>query len=480
MKKIIFLLLIAHNLFAQDQPNIILILVDDLGHGEISYNQKDYFDTPNVDYLIENGLHFERFYVHSQCSPTRAALMTGQYPWRYGMNYSTVQPDDWGRGIPLDKTILPEKLKELGYNTAIIGKWHLGNGPERGPKTQGYFDYQFGLNQGHCDYFSYDVANNFDLMENGVSQRRLAADKVYITDLFKEKAIDYIQQASNTGNPFFLYLPLTAPHGPYQCPIDSLQYTPRKFENHIDSVKYWMVKIMDNLVGEVINEVKVQNIEDNTIIIWGSDNGASFEEDSSSIRSNAPFKGFKGSYYEGGINVPFVFYFKNKIKTQKVEADVAGHIVDIFPSLIGLAGGKVDDNCDGEDLSILWKGRQLPERTIYLDVVPDRRIALFRNGFKLLKNPIGAGNRSISPKDGVFELYNVLKDPSENNSLYGKSLSIETKLINEMKKAEKEFVNISYESEEDNWFQGYCSGMFHRLGFWKEKYPKEKFLPSKR
>lgn len=196
---------------ADSRPNIVHILADDLGWADVGFHGSD-IKTPTLDQLAQGGAKLEQFYVQPMCTPTRAALMTGRYPLRYGLQ-TLVIPASMSYGLPMDEWLLPQALKEAGYATAIIGKWHLGHAKREFWPMQRGFDYQYGAQLGEIDYFTHEVGGKTDWYRNN----KLLNEKGYVTTLLGDDAVRFIsKQVPN--KPFFMYLAFTAPHTPYQAP----------------------------------------------------------------------------------------------------------------------------------------------------------------------------------------------------------------------------------------------------------------------
>jgi len=337
-------------------PNIILIITDDQGWGDLSKNGNTQIATPNLDKMAEKGVSFDRFFVAPVCSPTRAELLTGRYHVRGGV-YST---SAGGERLDLDETTIAEVFKKAGYATAAYGKWHNGMQPPYHPNARGFEDY-YGFCSGHW-------GNYFDpiLEHNG----QLVRGKGFLTDDLTNRGLDFIE--IHQEQPFFLYLPLNTPHSPMQVPDRWWE----KFKDHPLPLKgtiperekelhtraaLAMCENIDWNVGRIIDKVTALGMEEHTLILFLSDNGPNGH------RWNGGMKGTKGSTDEGGVRSPLMMLWKNTLKAKKVIPQIAGAI-DILPTLADLAGISYSTNkpIDGISLKPLlleenptWSNRML-------------------------------------------------------------------------------------------------------------------------
>jgi len=360
---LIFPLKTAEDIEKKLNPNILVILVDDLGYGDLSINGGRDIQTPNIDMLFEKGMQFTNFYANcTVCSPTRASLMTGCYPDIAGVPgvIRTHDTNSWGylRG---DLTILPEELKRAGYETALIGKWHLGLESPNKPNERG-FDYFKGfLGDMMDDYWTH--------LRHGINYMRLNNEEInpegHATDLFTEWAVDYINQsAKNKDAPFFLYLAYNAPHFPIQPPDEWLEKV-KKREGDIEEKRAKNVAFIEHLdsgIGRVMQALRISGKEKNTIVIFSSDNGGHLP----SGASNGDLRGGKQDMYEGGIKVPTCFVWKEFIKSG-TKCDNLGLTMDIYPTLCEITGLKPQHQTDGMSLyrSLRGKNQVTDNRVVY-------------------------------------------------------------------------------------------------------------------
>ena len=324
------------------KPNIVFILADDLGYGDLGCFGNPDVQTPNLDALATQGVRLTQCYSGSPvCAPSRAALMTGRYPHRTGA-IDTLE----GRGLDrlaLREMTLADLLKRAGYATGLVGKWHLGAlDPRYHPNARG-FDEFAGFRGGWQDYWQWRLDRNGDISK---------ADGRYLTDVFTDEAVGFIRR--NAGGPFFLHVTYNAPHFPLQVPdeyADPFRET-GKFTEGV-SLIYGMNRRMAAGIGRILEELDRQGISDNTIVIFTSDNGPQFggEGDMCTTRWNACFNGCKGLAYEGGIRVPAIVRWPDGLPAHKQVVDMV-HFADWLPTLAGVAGAfvPVDRTIDGWDV----------------------------------------------------------------------------------------------------------------------------------
>jgi len=330
------------------KPNIVFILADDLGWGDVGYHD-DEIETPNIDRIAREGIELDRFYVCPICSPTRAGLMTGRYPIRFGLMRAVIPP--WCTyGLPTDEAMLPAVLAKAGYtHRGIFGKWHLGHSSLKyTPLRRGFTEF-YGHYNGAIDYFTHQREGELDWHLD----ERANHDAGYSTDLIAEKAAAFIQTHAGDG-PFFCYVPFNAPHSPYQAKqadIDKYAHLAEKAENrHIHAA---MVSALDDGVGRILSAIDQAGIARDTMVWFVSDNGGG-----PLASSNGPLRGRKASVFEGGIRVPAVVRWPAAIAAgSKTDAPLA--YIDVLPTLMRIAG--VQDHggkpLDGLDVSDVLTGK---------------------------------------------------------------------------------------------------------------------------
>ncbi len=392
------------------KPNIVYIVADDLGWKDVGFHGSD-IRTPHIDALAQGGARLEQFYAQPMCTPTRAALMTGRYPLRYGLQTAVIASAHT-YGLPTDEWLLPQALKEAGYTTAIVGKWHLGHAdPKYWPRQRG-FDVQYGPLIGEIDYFTHEQHGVTDWYLNN----KQVKEEGYSTTLIGDHAVKLIEQ-HEAARPLYLYLTFNAPHTPYQAPQEYLD----RYAGIADpSRRAYSASItaMDDQIGRVLAALEKKGMLADTLVVFQSDNGgtrnAMFagEGDMSKIRipcDNGPYRDGKGSIYEGGTRVVALANFPGRIRPGSV-VDGMIHVVDMYPTLAGLAGASTA-KCkplDGVDVwATISDGKPSPRTEIVYNIEPFR--AGVRQGdWKLVW-------RVLLPP--AVELYNIAADPSEKANL---------------------------------------------------------------
>ena len=324
------------------KPNIIVILADDLGWNDVGFHGSE-IKTPNLDKLANSSVRLERFYVKAMCTPTRAALMTGRHPFRYGMSDNVI----WGwekAGLPLDEKTIAQTLKDAGYYTAIVGKWHLGHYKQSYLPTQRGFDYHYGHYCGGVDYFTHEHrpgALDWHRNENVVKEEG------YTTDLIGQEAVKLINNHDYDKSPLFLYVSFNAPHSPLQAKQEDINNY-KEIQDEGRRVFAAQVQSMDEAIGNIVRTLKEKEIQNNTLLFFTSDNGGSTYKPWTR-GDNRPLRGQKGTLYEGGLRVPTFISYPAKIKGGEV-SDQIFSIVDLYPTFAKLAGIPSSNKLDGIDL----------------------------------------------------------------------------------------------------------------------------------
>lgn len=422
--KVLFFILLPVFLFGQ-QPNIIYIMSDDQGYAEIGSNDSDWH-TPHIDSLRAKGAYFNQFYVQPSCTPTRAAFHSGIYPHKLGM-----WADNIGTGedasLPDSIFTLPERLKDEGYATALVGKWHQGHAyPEDLPNARGY-DYHYGGYHGQWNFtapFAQSATGDYDQHLNGEIDYN---ETDYYTEVLGQKAVDWINQQGTCSNtPFFLHVSFSAPHSPLQAPADTISLAPAGFS--ADKKTRWaMIRIMDNEIGKIWDAVIDNGLESNTVIIFTTDNGGDIQNFAA---DNSPFQLGKRYLAEGGIRVPFIWYQSGTV-SRGTTIDTACHIVDLLPTFISLAGGQIANadtsKLDGVDISPLTTGSSIAERYIINHIVPDRTWAVVKGKWKLVNNKDETAKDDGNLADNI-ELFDVRSDQGEVTDVSGTYPAIVTEL----------------------------------------------------
>ncbi|QDH81049.1 arylsulfatase [Echinicola soli] len=396
----------------QERPNIILIVADDLGFGDVGFNEST-FPTPHIDDLASGGMVLNRFYVAPVCSPTRAGLMTGRYPDRFGLRETVIPP--WRDfGVDTSEVFMPEILGNAGYqHRAMIGKWHLGHSrKEYHPMSRG-FTHFYGHFNGAIDYFTHKREGELDWHNDYESSH----DQGYATDLLADEAVSCIQKYKGDA-PFFIYLAFNAPHSPLQAKKEDLiacgfdpgkprfshqkDYGREGRGNTKEQTYHAMVMALDRGIGKVMKALDEEGIADNTIVIFHSDNGPA----PAYAGSSGGLRGHKFQEWEGGVRVPALVYWENHIKAGKRSEQVMGYI-DILPTLADIVGLEVGfpNALDGRSMRTIWNGQKdTIERNFYLGCG-----AAVNHRWKLVLE--SGGNPTMNVKEDVlFDLWN---DPTE-------------------------------------------------------------------
>ncbi|TMU57294.1 sulfatase-like hydrolase/transferase [Flagellimonas algicola] len=396
-----------------EKPNIIVILTDDQGWADVGFNGATDIPTPNLDRLAAEGVIFSNGYVsHPYCSPSRAGLLTGRYQARFGhdcnMPYDT--ENDATIGTPLSEKMISEALKEQGYRTGAIGKWHVGDHPDLHPTKQG-FDHWFGFPGGGMNYWGKPNGPLRTVFRNGapVAQNKLH----YLTDDFTNETIDFINK--NDNRPFFIYLAYNAPHAPDHATEQYLKNT-----EHIEyagrSIYAAMVNAVDAGVGKIDSTLTANGIKENTILVFLSDNGGRMEH-----ADNRPNRGHKGMLFEGGIKVPFfITWPKHLKKAMRYESVVSS--LDLFPTFLEAAGTdpKTEKQLDGTSLLPYLSGENTanPHEKLFWRSVGGFEYAVREGNFKLYKS-------AYKGKKMLFDLKN---DPYERTDIAERHPNVIAKL----------------------------------------------------
>ena len=394
---------------ASAKPNIVFILADDLGWKDVGYHGGS-IKTPNIDRLAAEGTRLEQFYVQPLCSPTRTGLMTGRYPMRCGLQVGVIRP--WANyGLPLEERTLAEALKEAGYTTAICGKWHLGHVNAQYLPTARGFDHQYGFYNGALDYFTHLRDGGLDWHRNDQPAR----EEGYTTDLLADESVRLIERR-DVARPLFLYVPFNAVHSPLQAP-ESYLARYKDIEPKNRRIYAAMLACMDDAIGRIVSAIEKRGMRNNTLIFFCSDNGGT------GVGDNGPLRGQKAQLYEGGVRVPAFAVWPGVLKAGAVVNEPL-HIVDMYPTLIKLEGGTLQQPLplDGKDAwSTIAQGKPSPHEEILLNVTPANG-AIRCGDWKLICNgDVGANNAGEQAKRDVFELLNLAEDPYEKNDLSQKN-----------------------------------------------------------
>ncbi len=436
-------LFLSASLFAAEKPNIVLLVADDLGYGELGCQGNPEIPTPHIDSLARNGIRFTQGYVTAPfCSASRAGLMTGRYQTRFGYEFNPIgaKNEDPDAGLPLGEKTLADALVDAGYITGMFGKWHLGGTAKYNPIRRGFDEFFGFLHEGH--YFVPPPYSNTTtwlrrkVLPGGGEGRWISKDEKLIysthmgntepdydadnpifragqpveehanlTDAFTREAVDFIDR--HADKPFFLYLPYNAVHSPLQGADEYME----RFA-HIEDIQRRifaaMLSNLDDSVGAVLAKLREEGLEENTLIFFISDNGGPTRELTS---SNLPLRDGKGSVYEGGNRVPFIVQWKDSLPENQIYENPVLSL-DIFATAVALANAKTDPKktYDGVNLMpyLTGKDKTRPHETLFWRV--DTRTTIRVGDWKLLRNP----RRGQSD---AWELYDLSNDISESKNL---------------------------------------------------------------
>jgi len=420
-------------------PNIIIFLADDMGYGDLGCYGSSDINSPNIDKIASEGVRFTNFYSNGpECTPTRVALMTGRYQQRAGGLECAVGAGNVGRydeaewlagqgelGLPVSENTLLQALKRKGYQTAKFGKWHLGYEKKFRPIKHG-FDHSFGPIGYGGDYFYHteqvetgmdDLTGMHTLMENN---QEVFYTGRYYTRLFTQKAVEWLK-SRKTGKPFFLYMPYTAPHSPYQGPDDMIDRPLTADEWNIGTRETYvkMTESLDSGIGNILDYLSENKLEEETLVIFFSDNGGTKKAD------NGPFSGNKGQVFEGGIHVPCIIKWPGKIE-EKIVSNQTCLSFDLTASVLRIIGVEHDDvKLDGIDIiSHVENNTADFERTLFWRKKRGNGVfkAIRHGEWKYL---IQEDNLKVI-HEGLF---NLKDDPSENQNL----LNVNPVLVEELK-----------------------------------------------
>lgn len=405
------------------RPDILFILADDLGYNDVGFNGGKEIKTPNLDKVAAAGTVLKQFYVQPVCSPTRASLMTGRYPMRYGLQVGVIRP--WAEyGLPLEEQMLPEGLRSAGYTTVAIGKWHLGSFDKAYFPTARGFDHHYGHLFGAIDYFTHIRDGKPDWYRDGKQLK----EEGYSTDLLAREAVSVVK-AQPKDKPLFLYVPFNAVHAPHQVPDkykEPYAALPEPRRTYAG-----MLAAMDEAVGQIVAAIEETGRRKNTLFIFSSDNGG---PNPGKVTDNGPLRAGKGTLYEGGVRVCAFVTWDGHVKAGGT-VDEPIHMVDWYPTLLRLAGASVKQQrpLDGRDIwPTITKDKPSPHAEILHNAAPQRG-AIRVGDWKLILNGNLADNEGEIPQgeqkatkkkakrkaaaEDAVELFDLRHDPYEKNNL---------------------------------------------------------------
>lgn len=400
---------------APERPNIVVILADDMGYGDIGVDGGTDIPTPNIDALAASGIRFTDAYVSSPyCSPSRAGLLTGRYQQRFGHEFNLLPiPSHADAGLPVDQRTIAERLQAVGYRTAIVGKWHLGSAERFHPLVRG-FDEFYGFLSGQHSYL--DAGPPTDPIYDG---RTPVTTIPYLTDAFADRAVDFIKREKD--HPFFLYLSFNAVHLPLQATPTYLA----RFDRIADPQRRTyaaMLSAMDDAIGKTLDALRTEGLDRKTLVFFVNDNGGpTVWSTGVNGSSNAPLRGSKRQTWEGGIRVPFFVRW-----TDRLPAGVVDHRpiiqLDVLPTALAAAGVAPDPawNLDGVDLLPFLTGTRSdpPHDALYWRL--GGMMAVREGDWKLVKSEEGAANTtdpSVLRDLSGAQLYDLAHDVEETNDL---------------------------------------------------------------
>lgn len=398
------------------QPNVIIILTDDQGYGDVGFNGCQDIPTPNIDRIAQNGMVFSNGYVsYPVCGPSRAGLITGRYQDRFGFGRNPVlAPEDSEMGLPLTEETLAKTLDKVGYQTMAIGKWHLGAHPTLHPLQRGFDEFYGFLSGGHryfpADWILPDLSNikrqNDGYRTKLLSNHTRVEEKEYLTDALSREAVEFVER--NQAQPFFLYLAYNAPHGP-------LQATPKYLDRfkHITNKKRRtyaaMVSAVDDGVGLLLDKLEALNMQENTMVFFLSDNGGPEKSNGS---DNGPLREGKSSLFEGGVRVPFAVQWPGQIPAGEVYSKAVISL-DIFATAVAAAKAPTHPErpLDGVNLLPYLQGKKTspPHKQLYW--------RKFDQNWYIVRDGRSGQKLMVGPKEKVPQLYDVTEDIGETKNI---------------------------------------------------------------
>ena len=425
LSSLTLLSVLATHALADDRPNVVVIVADDLGWADVGFHGGQQIDTPSIDSLAAQGMTLDRFYATPICSPTRAALMTGRDPIRLGVAYATIMP--WqNHGIHTEETFLPELFRDAGYQTAMVGKWHLGHSQQAyHPNARG-FEHFYGHLHTEVGYFSpFANLGGRDFQRNGET----IDDQGYETYLLADEVSRYIRER-DSAKPFFIYLPFIAPHTPHDAPeelvakyadLDDVRESVRsegadltrmiaKFTGRGSARPMYaaVVDAMDQAIGQVLDTLEQEGIADNTIVLFFSDNGGAVYAGGGA--DNAPFRGGKGDTFEGGVRVVAAMRWPARIEAGSSMNSIMS-VMDVLPTLTAAAGIEANTHfaLDGRNmLPAILESTPMPrdELLFFISETPIRNhvsVTAFNDQWKLVQF-IETGLSSMHIENHLFDI----------------------------------------------------------------------------
>lgn len=415
---------LASAAIAKEQPNVIVIMADDMGYADAGFAGAKDIQTPNLDQLAASGVIFKNGYVtHAFCAPSRAGFLSGRYQHRFGFEHNPpYDPANPIVGIDVGEKLFPQRLQEVGYTTGIIGKWHLGAGAPFNPLNRG-FDHFYGFLTGGHDYYNIDLTKPVESAYLQGLQRdtQPAGFDGYLTTALSRDAVSFVE--NNKENPFFLFLSYNAPHAPLQAPKEDIA----RYAHIADPkrrVYAAMVDVMDRGIGEVVTALEKNNLRENTLVFFLSDNGGPVPSKRSPNKgtgaSNGEFRGGKTDYYDGGVHVPFIASWPGHIQSgQTYDAPVIS--LDISRTAVELAGADPVSVHQMEGVNLIpflnQKKASAPHDALFWRFFGNWSV-VSSSGYKHIRNP-------GSPRP---ELFNLKDDVGEQNDILNKHPELAQKM----------------------------------------------------
>ena len=384
---------------AQAPKNIVILMADDLGWGDVGFHG-GIASTPNLDQLAKESVELTRFYAYPACSPARAALLTGRFPQRFGI-VGPVRSRE--QGLPTDEVLLPASFQTAGYQTSLIGKWHLGHSKHKSHPNQRGLDHFYGFMNASIDYYQHTSRNRLDWQRNGTP----VDEPGYATDLLTNEAIKQIK-TRDKSKPFCMVVSYNAPHTPLQGPKELIA----KYAQHNRRTANYaaMVESLDIGIGRILKTIDQQNLTNDTVVVFTSDNGAP------RIGNNQPFRGQKRQVYEGGIHVPCLVRLPNILPAGTQNPQLS-KLDDLFPTLASATNVKLTNKkpLDGKDIWPQLRAATSTPRTI---VIAENDFALIADDWKLISN-----------QTDRHELFNLKTDNAESKNVFDQQPTIGKRLL---------------------------------------------------
>lgn len=454
ISKIVYLLFFVTFIgFGQKQPNLVVIMTDDMGWADVGFNGCKDIPTPNIDVIANEGVRFDEGYVSFPvCGPSRAGFLTGRYQDRFGFTTNpTIDPNNPIAGLPVEEETMAEVLKKASYNNAIVGKWHMGTHPNFHPQERG-FDYFYGFLSGGHNYDPNELVYN-DLSEVDakwgwyrtklIENRNTVKTDDYLTDELSDAAVRYINSQAENDQHFMLYLAYNAPHTPMQATEKYLSRFP-DIKDKKRKTYAAMVSAVDDGVGRVLNALKAAGIDENTIVVFLSDNGGAHNNAS----DNGPLRGLKGDLFEGGVRVPFAMRWKGVIPEGQSYTNAVSSL-DIMATIV--AQNKIaisaERPLDGVDLIpfVTGENKEEPHDALFWRKWEQNAMAIRKGNLKLVKNTKDNHNNS--------ELFDLSSDASETSNLKSKNKKAAKELQKEWEQWNAELKDRIFPTlGNDNWW----------------------------